>query len=114
VSLCGGLAEMLASRIPSEEQARLAMPAGDSMDGALLRALQVAPSEVYAEPASTFVASFIGAPPMNLVPVDISGGEIRLGDAVLVAYVVAGLGVSAGLTSHTIRSALAGMFGIKS
>nr|WP_315595449.1 sn-glycerol-3-phosphate import ATP-binding protein UgpC [uncultured Cupriavidus sp.] len=31
------------------------------------------PLEVYARPASTFVASFIGSPPMNLVPVARSG-----------------------------------------
>ncbi|MGH8765881.1 MAG: TOBE domain-containing protein, partial [Burkholderiales bacterium] len=35
------------------------------------RAEQVgAPLEVYAKPASTFVASFIGSPPMNLIPKD--------------------------------------------
>jgi sn-glycerol 3-phosphate transport system ATP-binding protein len=35
------------------------------------RAEQIgAPLEVYAKPATTFVASFIGSPPMNLVPKD--------------------------------------------
>ena len=35
---------------------------------------QVAPPlEVYAQPANTFVARFIGAPPMNLVPAQILG-----------------------------------------
>ncbi|MGH1508014.1 sn-glycerol-3-phosphate import ATP-binding protein UgpC [Ralstonia solanacearum] len=33
------------------------------------------PLEVYARPASTFVASFIGSPPMNLVPVSRHAGE---------------------------------------
>ncbi|MFQ5623286.1 MAG: sn-glycerol-3-phosphate ABC transporter ATP-binding protein UgpC [Paracoccaceae bacterium] len=45
------------------------------------------PAEVYGKPASIFVASFIGAPPMNLVPVECSGGEIRLGGASLPAPV---------------------------
>ncbi|MDA0276451.1 MAG: ATP-binding cassette domain-containing protein, partial [Proteobacteria bacterium] len=35
------------------------------------RAEQIgAPLEVYAKPATTFVASFIGSPPMNLIPKD--------------------------------------------
>jgi sn-glycerol 3-phosphate transport system ATP-binding protein len=38
-----------------------------------------APLDVYARPASTFVASFIGAPPMNLVPV--AGNEAFGGGA---------------------------------
>jgi sn-glycerol 3-phosphate transport system ATP-binding protein len=42
------------------------------------RAEQIgAPLEVYAKPATTFVASFIGSPPMNLIP------EQRQGRAVL-------------------------------
>lgn len=48
VSLCGGLADTLTPRLSSEMRARLEAPAGDSMDGALLRALQVAPPEIYA------------------------------------------------------------------
>ena len=31
------------------------------------------PSQVFEKPASTFVASFIGSPPMNLIPVQIDG-----------------------------------------
>ncbi len=38
-----------------------------------------APLDVYRVPASTFVASFIGSPPMNLVPARIDGGEVWLG-----------------------------------
>jgi sn-glycerol 3-phosphate transport system ATP-binding protein len=35
------------------------------------RAEQIgAPLEIYAKPATTFVASFIGSPPMNLIPRD--------------------------------------------
>jgi ABC-type sugar transport system ATPase subunit len=37
------------------------------------------PEEVYEAPASTFVAAFMGAPPMNLVPASLSeGGTIEL------------------------------------
>ncbi|HTK00897.1 MAG TPA: sn-glycerol-3-phosphate import ATP-binding protein UgpC [Bordetella sp.] len=32
------------------------------------------PMEVFERPASTFVAGFIGSPPMNLVPVNVQGG----------------------------------------
>ena len=43
------------------------------------RAEQVGtPLEVYARPASTFVAGFIGAPAMNLVPAHVESGGIRV------------------------------------
>lgn len=38
-----------------------------------------APLEVYARPASTFVASFIGSPPMNLFPGVRDGREVLIG-----------------------------------
>ncbi|KFB10417.1 ABC transporter ATP-binding protein [Nitratireductor basaltis] len=39
------------------------------------------PAEIYHRPASTFVASFMGAPPMNLLPGDYNGnGSVRLDD----------------------------------
>ncbi|MEL6680934.1 MAG: ATP-binding cassette domain-containing protein, partial [Pseudomonadota bacterium] len=37
------------------------------------------PAEVYGSPASTFVASFIGAPPMNLMTVEAEGHAVHLG-----------------------------------
>ena len=37
------------------------------------------PLEVYARPASTFVAGFIGSPPMNLIPQKRDGREILFG-----------------------------------
>ena len=44
------------------------------------RAEQIgAPLEVYAKPASTFVASFIGSPPMNLIPVGRAGRSMLQG-----------------------------------
>jgi sn-glycerol 3-phosphate transport system ATP-binding protein len=44
------------------------------------RAEQIgAPLEVYAKPATTFVAGFIGSPPMNLIPTQRNGRDILLG-----------------------------------
>jgi sn-glycerol 3-phosphate transport system ATP-binding protein len=44
------------------------------------RAEQIgAPLDVYAKPATTFVAGFIGSPPMNLMPSQLSGREVLLG-----------------------------------
>ncbi|NRB04544.1 MAG: sn-glycerol-3-phosphate ABC transporter ATP-binding protein UgpC [Rhodobacteraceae bacterium] len=36
------------------------------------------PAEIYHSPASTFVASFMGAPPMNLIEARVEEGEIRV------------------------------------
>ncbi|MDQ0420120.1 sn-glycerol 3-phosphate transport system ATP-binding protein [Peteryoungia aggregata LMG 23059] len=44
------------------------------------------PLEVYNRPASTFVASFIGSPAMNLVDGHIDGGQLTIGDARLSLY----------------------------
>jgi sn-glycerol 3-phosphate transport system ATP-binding protein len=41
------------------------------------------PEEVYARPATTFVASFIGSPPMNLLPGEATAEGFRIGDALL-------------------------------
>jgi len=38
------------------------------------------PEEVYGRPQTTFVAGFIGSPPMNLVPVQAEGSHARIGD----------------------------------
>jgi multiple sugar transport system ATP-binding protein len=38
-----------------------------------------APLEVYRNPANTFVARFLGNPPMNLLPVELAGSSARLG-----------------------------------
>ncbi|HET7096199.1 MAG TPA: sn-glycerol-3-phosphate import ATP-binding protein UgpC [Casimicrobiaceae bacterium] len=44
------------------------------------RAEQIgAPIEVYARPATTFVAGFIGSPPMNLIPLKVGGRDVLLG-----------------------------------
>ena len=49
------------------------------------------PSEIYHRPASTFVASFMGAPPMNLMPADYNGnGAVRVAGLDLLAWRFAG------------------------
>ncbi|WP_435138293.1 sn-glycerol-3-phosphate ABC transporter ATP-binding protein UgpC [Pseudopelagicola sp. nBUS_19] len=41
------------------------------------------PAEVYSRPHSTFVASFIGAPPMNLLSAQLTDAGVKLGDQTL-------------------------------
>ncbi len=43
------------------------------------------PAEIYHSPASTFVASFMGAPPMNLIEAWIEDGAVRVNDGTLLA-----------------------------
>jgi ABC-type sugar transport system ATPase subunit len=38
------------------------------------------PLAVYERPANTFVAGFVGTPPMNLLPAEQDGAELRVGD----------------------------------
>ena len=45
------------------------------------------PSEIYRKPASTFVASFMGAPPMNLLPAQLDGTTVSIGDVSFTAPV---------------------------
>jgi multiple sugar transport system ATP-binding protein len=41
------------------------------------------PSEVFKQPADVFVAGFIGSVRMNLLPATVSGGKLRVGDALV-------------------------------
>jgi sn-glycerol 3-phosphate transport system ATP-binding protein len=43
-----------------------------------------APGDIYHHPATRFVAGFIGAPPMNLMPATVSGGTARLASGLAV------------------------------
>jgi len=55
-----------------------AMTLGDMlvvMNGGVIEQIG-SPLEVYADPASTFVATFIGSPPMNVFPVSVDGAGI--------------------------------------
>jgi multiple sugar transport system ATP-binding protein len=38
------------------------------------------PDEIYSDPANTFVASFIGAPPMNIIDGELKGGTFTSTD----------------------------------
>jgi multiple sugar transport system ATP-binding protein len=38
------------------------------------------PSEIFRRPANTFVANFIGSTPMNMLPGELRGGKLRVGD----------------------------------
>ena len=58
------------------------------MDG---RIAQVGtPAEVFARPATTAVAAFIGSPPMNLLPARIEEGQVQVAGVTFVAPVSAG------------------------
>ncbi len=39
-----------------------------------------APMEIYSRPANRFVAGFVGSPPMNFLPVSVTGDTVSLGD----------------------------------
>ena len=39
------------------------------------------PQEIYDTPANTFVADFMGSPPMNLIPAEVTATGVSLGDA---------------------------------
>ncbi|MEL6338186.1 MAG: sugar ABC transporter ATP-binding protein, partial [Pseudomonadota bacterium] len=43
------------------------------------------PAEIYHNPASVFVASFMGAPPMNLIEARVEAGEVRMNGGTTVA-----------------------------
>jgi len=45
------------------------------------------PAEVYHAPANTFVADFMGSPPMNLLPASVVDGGLRLADGQVIAGV---------------------------
>ena len=67
------------------------------------------PAEVYRRPASRFVATFIGSPPMNLVPATVDGpGIVALAETVLEARdldqeVPAGTAVEVGLRPEDVE-----------
>ncbi|GAU81648.1 sn-glycerol-3-phosphate import ATP-binding protein UgpC [Bosea sp. BIWAKO-01] len=75
------------------------------------------PAEVYRKPASRFVATFIGSPPMNLLPAAIDGpGIVALGDALLEARdlkqdLASGTKVEVGLRPEDIEIASEGQAG---
>ena len=48
------------------------------------------PAEIYHSPASTFVASFMGAPPMNLIRAQIEDGQVKINGGTELMAVPAG------------------------
>lgn len=61
------------------------------------------PLEVFRRPANTFVASFLGAPPMNLVPVSVVAGRYELGGLSHLGAPVDHGAVILGLRPHTLE-----------
>ncbi|MDQ2662104.1 MAG: ATP-binding cassette domain-containing protein [Actinomycetota bacterium] len=55
------------------------------MDGGVIQQ-HGTPKEIYDRPANTFVAKFIGSPPMNLIPVSLADGVARHDDDVLATH----------------------------
>ncbi|NPD17415.1 sn-glycerol-3-phosphate import ATP-binding protein UgpC [Xinfangfangia sp. D13-10-4-6] len=70
-----------------------------------------APLEIYHNPASTFVASFIGSPAMNLLDARIEGGRISLGSTQLDTSPVYGHSgpVTLGIRAEDLTPAAAGL-----
>jgi sn-glycerol 3-phosphate transport system ATP-binding protein len=68
-----------------------------------------APLEVYHAPASTFVASFIGSPAMNLVKGELHGDRLAIGPAVIAlnGFAPASGTVTVGVRAEDIRIARA-------
>ncbi len=59
------------------------------MQGGLIQQIGT-PDEIYADPANTFVAGFIGSPPMNLIEGEVSGGVFRAAGIEVAGVPVAG------------------------
>ena len=68
-----------------------------------------APLEVYHQPASTFVASFIGSPAMNLMHAELHGDTLAVGPSTLVlgGYAPASGEVTVGVRAEELRVAAA-------
>ena len=59
------------------------------MDGGLIQQVGT-PDQIYADPANTFVAGFIGSPPMNLISGHLEGGVFRTEGVEVAGLPVAG------------------------
>jgi inositol-phosphate transport system ATP-binding protein len=68
------------------------------------------PDDLYLRPASLFVASFIGSPPINLIRGEAKGGAIRLNGAAFAANGAAGA-VAVGLRPEHLRFGATGLAG---
>jgi multiple sugar transport system ATP-binding protein len=63
------------------------------------------PLDIYERPATTFVAGFVGTPPMNLIGAEYAAGALRVGDQRLAVTpaLSATLGATAGLVVVGVR-----------
>ena len=61
------------------------------------------PQEVYDRPANTFVARFIGSPPMNLLAGTVSAGRLRAGDLEIEGMCAPDGAVVVGIRPEAIR-----------
>jgi multiple sugar transport system ATP-binding protein len=63
------------------------------------------PLDIYERPATTFVAGFVGTPPMNLIDAEYAAGVLRIGDQRLAVTpaLSAALGVTAGSVVVGVR-----------
>ncbi len=69
------------------------------------------PDDLYARPRSLFVASFIGAPPINLLEGRAAGGSLTIGAATLSVRGAAEGAVTLGLRPECLRFAAQGLAG---
>jgi sn-glycerol 3-phosphate transport system ATP-binding protein len=69
------------------------------------------PGEIYRNPASTFVAGFLGAPPMNLIDGQFSDGHLRLLDGTMIAATNASGKVTIGIRPEHIETCAPGSEG---
>ncbi|RWR11306.1 sn-glycerol-3-phosphate import ATP-binding protein UgpC [Paenirhodobacter populi] len=70
------------------------------------------PLDIYHHPASTFVASFIGSPAMNLIDAEVTGNRVVIGDqAITLAAPVQGIGGPAvlGIRAEDLHPAPSGL-----
>ncbi|GMA95394.1 ABC transporter ATP-binding protein [Pseudolysinimonas kribbensis] len=81
------------------------------LDGGIIQQ-QGTPTEIYERPANAFVARFIGSPAMNLIPVEVAHGGVRIPDAGILpvsdAPVAAGQSVTLGVRAEKIALAASG------
>ena len=66
------------------------------------------PSEVYSQPDSVFVASFIGAPPMNLIAAQVTDAGVSIGDQTLPINTAHRGGVTLGLRPERMQISAGG------
>jgi sn-glycerol 3-phosphate transport system ATP-binding protein len=59
--------------------------------------------EIYNRPANTFVAGFMGSPPMNLVPGEIRGGDVLVAGATLTDLPTSDRAVTVGFRPEDLR-----------